>query len=244
MKPTDIIHPSWTPILGELYKSKLSKLSTEVIPNIICYPKKDSIFRVLSMPIDSIKVVVIGQDPYPTPNYANGLAFAVNINNKVPVSLANIRKELIDSNCLELHTAYAGNWQTLEHWEEQGIFLLNTALTVESGKPASHTRYWEDFIKTLVYYIASKHPSIWLLWGRNAQQLCNSMPRKEVFHVKGYTRELIEELPINPYWNYVLTAPHPAAESYNNGNAGFFGCDHFYFVNKILDKKGLKKINW
>ena len=243
MKPTDIIHESWSPLLGELYQEQLLKLNTEVLPNCISYPQKENIFRVFRMPLSAIKVVIIGQDPYFIPDLANGLAFAVNENTKVPASLRNIRKELIDSEMISLHSAHAGNWQTLEHWEEQGVFLLNTALTVESGKPGSHLLYWGNFIKKVVFFIAKNNHPVWLLWGRKAQSFELNMPSKEIYRVKGYTKETIAEIPINPHWNYVLKGSHPAAESYSS-NAGFFGCNHFYHVNKILDLKGQKQIHW
>lgn len=243
MKPTDIIHESWFPLLRELHQDKLLKLNTEILPNCISYPQKENIFRVFRMPLTSIRVVIIGQDPYFNPNLANGLAFAVNEKSKVPVSLRNIQKELTDSGVTSLHSAYAGNWQTLEHWEEQGVFLLNTALTVESGKPGSHLSYWEDFIKKVVYYIAKNNHCIWLLWGKKAQYFELHMPSKDIMRVEGYTKDNIGQIPISPYWNYLLKAAHPAAESYSS-NAGFFGCNHFYYVNTILDLKGQKQIIW
>lgn len=243
MNPTEIIHESWKPLLGELYQEKLSTLSYQVLPNILAYPQKENIFRVFKQPVSSIKVVILGQDPYHLPNYANGLAFAVNENNKVPSSLANIRKELLDS-CSLPQSFYAGSWQTLEHWEEQGIFLLNTALTVEAGKPASHLRYWEDFTRRVIWFISNEQPCIWLLWGKKAQSFKIYMSTKnKTIQVKGYTKETIEKIVADPYANYVLTASHPAAESYQK-DAGFYGCNHFYFVNKILEQLSLKTINW
>jgi len=244
MNPTDIIHESWKPLLGELHHGKLLKLNLEVLPNISAYPQKQNIFRVFRQPLSSIKVVILGQDPYPIPNYANGLAFAVNEGNKVPASLANIRKELLlNFEHTPPPSFFAGTWQTLEHWEEQGVFLLNTALTVESGRAGSHLRYWDEFTKRVVYYISQQHPCIWLLWGRKAQDYATYMSAKSIIRVKGYTKQTIEQIPIDPLKNYVLTAAHPAAEAYSS-NAGFFGCNHFYFVNKLLEQLSLNTINW
>ena len=195
MKPTDIIHSSWSPILGELNLEPMLKLNYEILPNSVYYPNKEQIFRVFRKPLQDIKVVILGQDPYPTPGNANGLAFAVNENKKVPVSLNNIRKELADNYPLSL--PFAGDWQTLEHWEEQGVFLLNTALTVESGKAGSHLKYWESFINKVVWYIGSFHPTIWMLWGRKAQSFTKNIPKSKIFEVKNYSKETISEIPIN-----------------------------------------------
>jgi uracil-DNA glycosylase len=249
MKPTDKIHFSWLPLLtGLLNQEEMLRLNQEVLPTSIYYPEKQNIFRVFQKPVSEIKVVILGQDPYPTPGNANGLAFAVNSDIKVPVSLKNIYKELENEKLLNQtlsHTLneYNPEWKTLEHWEEQGVFLLNTALTVESGKPGSHLKYWEDFTKKVIWYIASTNPCIWLLWGKKAQMFISNMPKKTLFDVKNYSKETIKDVPNSPYMNYILRAAHPATESYSS-NAGFFGCNHFSYVNTILEKKSLNKINW
>ena len=241
MKPTDIIHPSWNPILGELNLEPILKLNYEILPNSVYHPKKEQIFRVFQKPLQDIKVVILGQDPYPTPGNANGLAFAVNKNCNMPVSLRNIAKELANNYSLSL--PFAGDWKTLEHWENQGVFLLNTALTVESGNAGSHLKYWENFTKRVIWYISSFNPCIWLLWGKKAQSFSLNMPKSKKFEVKNYSRETITQIPINDDWNYILSAAHPAAEAYSK-DAGFFGCNHFYFVNKILEQKAQQTINW
>ena len=242
MKPTDIIHPSWMPLLhGELNQDIMLKLNHEILPNSVYHPKKEQIFRVFQKPLQDIKVVILGQDPYPTPGNANGLAFAINENCNMPVSLKNITKELVNNYPLSI--PFAGDWKTLEHWEEQGIFLLNTALTVESGNAGSHLKYWESFTKRVIWYISSFNPSIWLLWGKKAQSFSVNIPKSKKFEVKNYSKETINQIPINTDWNYILNAAHPAAEAYSK-DAGFFGCNHFYFVNKILDLQGQKQINW
>lgn len=241
MNPREIIHPSWSPILGELNLEYMLQLNYEILPNLVYHPKKEQIFRVLQKPVQDIKVVILGQDPYPTPGNANGLAFAVNQGIKLPVSLRNIQKEL-QSNYPSIFP-FAGDWQTLEHWEEQGIFLLNTALTVESGNAGSHLKYWENFTKRIVTFIANTTPCIWLLWGKKAQSFSLYIPKSKRFEVKNYSKETINHIPINADWNYILNAAHPAAEAYSK-DAGFFGCNHFYFVNKILELKAQTQINW
>lgn len=242
MKPTDIIHESWQPILSELNREQMLKLNYEILPNLVYYPNKENIFRVFRKPLQDIKVVILGQDPYPTKGNANGLAFAVNEGMKIPVSLKNIQKELADNypNLLP----FAGKWQTLEHWEEQGVFMLNTALTVESSNAGSHLKYWESFTNKVVHFIGTHNPAIWLLWGNKAQSFMRNIPKSKLYLVNNYSKQTIKEIPINDDWNYILKAPHPAAEAYAGGKAGFFGCNHFLFTNEILELKTQKQINW
>lgn len=240
MNPKDLIHSSWSEIAKELNYGPLYYLNTEVLPGISYQPPKDKIFRVFKNPLSNVRVVILGQDPYPTPGNANGLAFAVNAGNKIPKSLEIIQKEL--STQYPLSLPYAGDWQTLEHWEEQGVLLLNTALTVETGKAGSHLEYWQTFMQHLVHFISLNQPCIWVLWGRMAQKY--SMYIKNPLHVRGYTDETISQIPVSDDYNYIFTAPHPAAEAYGGGNAGFYGNKHFIYTNKILELKAQKQIQW
>lgn len=251
------MHESWNPIKGPLYDDPLATMNTIILPEINYYPKKEDIFNVFQTPVNDIKVVILGQDPYPTPGNANGLAFAVSENTPIPVSLRIIAQEI--SNCMDIKSESLidkmkplqelnnrelyTEWRTLKHWQEQGIFLLNTALTVESGKAGSHLLYWEDFTKRVISYISLKQPCIWLLWGKKAQSFAPYI-RGKVMYTSGYDKETIEFIPINSDFNYIMTAPHPAAEAYSGGKAGFFGCNHFYYVNSILKNKSLKEIKW
>lgn len=234
INPREQINEDWTPLLNLLYQEPLKTLSEEILPNISYQPKGENIFRVFEKPMTDIKVVILGQDPYPTPGDAIGLSF-INGTDKIPVSLRNIYKEITDSTNVETVNP--------KSWQEQGVFLLNTALTVETGKAGSHLKYWEDFTKRTISLIAEKHSCIWVFWGAKAQKFIPYI-HKNAFHVKGYNKETIEDMPINPDWNYILTAPHPAAEAYSGGKAGFFGCNHFYYINSILKNKSLKEINW
>lgn len=239
MNPTDLFHESWKPIMNLLFQEPLNELRNEILPNSLFYPEKHNIFRVFKMPVEDIKVVILGQDPYHGPKQANGLAFAVNREVPIPPSLRIIQSELGEG--IEW---YKEEWRTLEHWESQGVFLLNTALTVEAGKPASHLKYWEDFIKRVVNFISSRHSCVWLLWGRKAQVFSLSMLSNSQFNVDKHTMELLEQVPIAPHFNYILTAAHPAAEVYSNSPAGFIGCNHFTKANKILMKQKKKPIIW
>ena len=242
MNPLEIVDPSWRNIINSLsYQEPLQQLNEEILPNISYQPAKQDIFRVFETPVNKIRVVILGQDPYPTPGNAVGRAFAINENAKIPASLRIIREEIVQS--VPWSVEEISKWQTLDHWTEQGVFLLNTALTVETGRAGSHLKYWEEFTKRIISYISSEQPCIWMLWGRKAQ---NFIPyiKGEVFRVSGYDRETIKLISGNPYMNYVLTAPHPAAEAYAGGNAGFYKCNHFLFINEILIKNKQSPINW
>lgn len=243
MNPREVIHESWIPVISaELYKQPLQHLNEEILPNISYQPQSHNIFRAFEMPVNKIKVVILGQDPYPTPGDAIGKAFAVSLDTRVPVSLRNIRQETMSS--VGQYNVYChDNWKTLEHWSEQGVFLLNTALTVETGKAGSHLKYWEEFTKRIISFIAHTQPCIWILWGAKAQKF-RPYISKNIFSVKGYDINTIKEIPGDDKFNYILTAPHPAAEAYSGGNAGFYGCNHFLFINEILNKTRQSPINW
>lgn len=247
MNPKDIIHSSWQPLMSLLHQDPLLHLSSEILPNIRFYPEKENIFKVFRMPLQNIKVVILGQDPYHGPEQATGLAFAVNREIPAPPSLKNIYKEVCTTTGLmkfdhQVNEIPVG-WKTLEHWEKQGVFLLNTALTVEASNPNSHAKEWEFFTKKAVQYIAYNKPAIWLLWGRQAQNYTICMNSKSLVHVDKYNSSTIEHIPTSEDFNYILKAAHPAAESYRE-NAGFYGKNHFNLVNKILSKKRQQLINW
>lgn len=242
--PFEVIHESWRPLFTEFYKEEFLYFQHEIIPNISYYPEAINIFRVFSAPVSSIKVVILGQDPYHGIGQANGLAFAVKENIPVPPSLSIINIELMNEFNDRQSDALNKQWKTLEHWQEQGVFLLNTALTVEAGKPGSHLKYWESFIRKVVYFIGFQRPCIWLLWGKSAQSYMVNLPVKTVFEVRGYDEKTIQQIPANEDYNYVLKAAHPAAEVYTTKGAGFYGCNHFKYTNIILSKTNRKIINW
>lgn len=233
------IDESWNPIRSLLNQEPLTKLNTDILPNISYQPKQENIFKVFEQPLSSIKIVILGEDPSPIPGEAVGYAF-INGNNKKPVSLRNIEQEVLTSDPDRINDSGEIN---MKAWVDQGVFLLNTALTVETGRAGSHLRYWEEFTKKVVQLISSSQPCIWLLWGAKAQQF-RSYINLNSFSVSGYDSETIKEIPSNEDWNYILTAPHPAAEAYTGGKAGFFGCNHFYFTNEILKRLNKKEILW
>ena len=146
---------------------------------------------------------------------AIGLSF-INGTDKIPFSLKVIYKELENE-------GFAG--PDIKTWTEQGIFLLNSALTVESGKSGSHSFYWKNFTQSIIKFLSKENPCIWILLGKNAQEFkqCIYNP----FIVKGYDKNTIEELPLKLDSNYVLEAPHPEAEDYSGGKAGFYNSNIF-----------------
>lgn len=246
MNPLEIIDPSWRNIINSLsYQEPLQQLNEKILPNISYQPAKQDIFKVFETPVNKIKVVILGEDPYPTPGNAVGRAFAINENAKIPASLRIIKEEVYTNSGYNTYDRIKplDEWATLDHWTEQGVFLLNTALTVETGNAGSHLKYWEEFTKRIISYISSEQPCIWVLWGRKVQNFIPHI-KGEVFRVSGYDKETIKLIPGNSHMNYILTAPHPAAETYAGGNAGFYKCNHFLFINEILIKTKQSPINW
>ena len=171
-------------------------------------------------PYNKIKVVILGQDPYHKVGEAMGLCFSVPTNIKIPPSLRNIFKELKkDTGIDRLNT-------NLTDWAEQGVLLLNTALTVREHCANSHSKIWKEFTDKLINYISEKkkldnQKVIFILWGNNAIS----------------KRKLIDES-----FHYVLTAVHPSPLSANRG--GFFGCKHFSKCNEILKTEKKEEIQW
>jgi len=185
----------------------------------IIYPDQKDVFNAFVLTnFNDIKVVILGQDPYFSKHQAHGLAFSVPKFCIIPPSLKNIYKEL-NSDFKKKHTFNHG---CLENWSNQGVFLLNTILTVESGKPKSHAHIgWNIFTDKVISMInLYKTSIIFLLWGSDAQKKCNL---------------------INTNNHYILKAPHPSPLS---AWRGFFGCKHFSLTNKILIKNKKEPINW
>lgn len=213
----EVVHQSWYSILEPVLEgTEILKLRDIVLPNCIFHPEKPNIFRVFSMLLQEIKVVILGQDPYPTPGNAIGYAFAASEGTSKPVSFRNIEKEVG-------HKLDIG----LENWRNQGVFLLNTALTVETKRAGSHTHYWKDFTHKVLSQISKQVNPVWFLWGLQAAS---------------YKKVITLNSP-EDYGN-ILIAPHPAAEAYSGGKAGFFGCNHFQKANELLELKDKSIINW
>lgn len=184
----------------------------------VIYPSGANMFAAFkSTSLESVKVVVLGQDPYHGPNQAHGLSFSVPHGEAIPPSLRNIYQELKAS--LGIVPPAHGN---LNHWAEQGVLLLNSVLSVQAGMAASHQgKGWEQFTDTVVELINQKCSNVvFLLWGAYAQK-------------KGAKIDTSKHL--------VLKAPHPSPLS---AHRGFFGCNHFAKTNDYLQASGQATIAW
>lgn len=217
------LHESWkVPLLPEFEAEYMARLRSFLVAEKAAgkpiYPKGSEWFRAMDLtPLDQVRVVILGQDPYHGPGQAHGLCFSVKPGVPPPPSLGNIYKELQAD--LGISRPPHG---FLEHWAQQGVLLLNSVLTVEAGKAASHQgKGWERFTDAVIQLVNAREvPVVFLLWGAYAQ--------KKAAFVDG-TRHL------------VLKAAHPSPLSAHNG---FLGCRHFSQCNAFLESKGLVPIDW
>ena len=217
------LESSWLKVLKDEFEKPYMKnlsifLNNEKKKNKIIYPTGSKIFNALNLtPFTSVKVIILGQDPYHGQNQANGLSFSVEIGNKIPPSLQNIFKEL--NSDLNILPSQHGD---LSNWAKQGVLLLNTILTVESSKPSSHSnKGWEIFTDKILHSLSSlKENLVFILWGKKAEEKIS----------------LIDESK-----HKILKSPHPSPYSANNG---FFGSQPFSKTNFFLESKNIDKINW
>jgi uracil-DNA glycosylase len=186
------------------------------------YPPRGQRLRALELtPLDQVKVVILGQDPYHGPGQAHGLCFSVPEGVQVPPSLVNIYKELEDD--LGVTRRPDGN---LERWAKQGVLLLNNCLTVEAGRAASHAgKGWEAITDAAVAAVARREqPSVFILWGNHARTKAAKVPE------------------LGPGTHHlVLTSPHPSPLS---AHSGFFGSKPFSKANAFLEANGRGAIEW
>jgi uracil-DNA glycosylase len=233
------VHESWIPLLHSLaYKEPLMSF-LDSLSKISFQPQLTQIFRVFEMPVQDIKVVILGQEPYSMPQVSNGLAYAAQKGMATPKLLLKIDEELSSQGPAEV--MYMEDFQTLEHLEEQGVFLFNTALTVATGSAGSHYNHWRKFTETVVSFISNECPCIWLLWGANP--LSYSIKISNPLLVKGYDEKTIKEIPTDVKLNYVIPGSHPAATFFEKAE-GSFSNHGFNYANVILAKKSLKQIIW
>ena len=182
------------------------------------FPRQDEWFRALDLtPLNKVRVVILGQDPYHGEGQAHGLCFSVQPGVRPPPSLVNIYKELESD--LGLPRPKHG---FLEHWAKQGVLLLNSVLTVEIGQAASHQRKgWEEFTDEIIRTVNAKvDPVVFMLWGAYAQKKAEFVDGKR---------------------HLVLKAAHPSPLSAHNG---FLGCRHFSKANVFLSANGQAPIDW
>ncbi|MDR0755006.1 MAG: uracil-DNA glycosylase [Prevotellaceae bacterium] len=216
------IEESWKHILQSEFDSPYFEKITEFVKSEInaginVYPPGKLMFTAFEKtPFDKLKVVMLGQDPYHGRRQAHGLCFSVQYGVKPPPSLINIYKEI--QNDLGITPPNHG---CLEKWAEQGVFMLNSILTVRANEPASHSKIgWETFTDAVIRKISeNKNGVVFLLWGNFARS-------KKVL--------------IDTQKHFVLEAAHPSPLA---GNA-FSGCKHFSKTNELLEQQGLEPINW
>lgn len=220
----DKITDNWFHVLKQEFEKpyffELERKVSDAYSKNECLPKAENIFNAFNdCDFDQLKVVIIGQDPYPTPGHANGLCFSVENDVKpLPKSLINIFKELETD--LNIPLPENGN---LKRWAKQGVFLLNTVLTVKAGEPNSHKNFgWQKFTNAVIKTISEqKENVVFLLWGGQAKQKA----------------KLIDESK-----HKILTSGHPSPLSANRGY--WFGNKHFSQTNTFLESKGLSGIKW
>jgi len=217
------LEPGWRERLrGEFEQPYMSELKRFLLAERErgrrIFPKGSEWFRALDLtPLEQVRVVILGQDPYHGAGQAHGLCFSVQPGVPPPPSLVNIFKELESD--LGIRPARHG---LLDHWAKQGVLLLNSVLTVEMGRAASHRdRGWERFTGAVVAAVNAKpEPVVFLLWGSYAQ-------KKAAF--------------VDQSRHLVLKAPHPSPLS---AHSGFFGCRHFSKANAFLQNRSLPPIDW
>ena len=213
---------TWNEILAEEmqkdYYQELQAFVQKRRAEVRVFPEEKNVFNALELtPFESVKVVILGQDPYHGFGQAHGLSFSVQKGIPLPPSLKNIYKELQEDIGGDLPTE-----GDLSHWAKQGVLLLNTVLTVEEGNANSHKGMgWERLTNRLIESLNElKHPVIFILWGKPAQDK--------------------EKLITNPN-HVILKAPHPSPLS---AYRGFFGSKPFSRVNDILIQQGQTPIRW
>ncbi|HRU62986.1 MAG TPA: uracil-DNA glycosylase [Paludibacteraceae bacterium] len=216
------IEPTWQTVLQPEFDKDYFIRLTDFVKNEYktrqIFPPGSLIFNAFNLcPYDKVKVVILGQDPYPNEGQAHGLCFSVNENVEFPPSLMNIFKEIQ----AEFGKPIPKNGN-LTRWAEQGVLLLNAILTVQAHLPTSHQgKGWEIFTDAVIRKLATeKEHLVFMLWGNYAQQ-------KGAF--------------IDPNRHLVLKSSHPSPLS---ANRGFFGNQHFMLANQYLKAHGEKEIDW
>jgi len=217
------IEASWKEALKEefdkpYFENIVKYLKAEKELKRIIYPAGQNIFNAFdTTPIDRVKILILGQDPYHGAGQAHGLCFSVRKNVPPPPSLVNIFKELKTD--IGIESPSNGD---LTPWAEQGVFLLNASLTVRAGEPMSHSKIgWAEFTDAVIKKISDEREhAVFVLWGRFAQE---------------------KERLINAARHLILKSAHPSPLSANNG---FFGCRHFSKANEYLAKCGIDPVDW
>ena len=217
-----MIGNDWDSVLKEEFEKdyflKIKEYVCEEYENKTIYPPRDEIFNAFILtPLSNVKVVILGQDPYHEKGQAHGLAFSTPEGRPIPRSLKNIFKEINQEYDYPIPSSGC-----LESWARQGVFLLNTVLTVEDGNANSHSDCgWQIFTDNVIKILNNQdNPIVFLLWGKQAEKK--------------------KELITNPN-HLVLITSHPSPFS---ARRGFLGSNHFIKTNEFLKEKGMDEIDW
>lgn len=226
MNPEQIVGTSWAPIIGDEfskpYMQKISKIVRFHRHHYNVFPSSERVFRAFyETPYEKVKVVIIGQDPYPTEGHADGLAFSsgeriyptiLDIPHSLKIIFEEVERDVGKGLLLYQNP-------DLGRWARQGVLLLNTALTVVEDRPGSHSNIgWDQLVRTTIAKLNAKENQIvYLLWGRQAQSFIPFIKRHHEY----------------------LTAYHPAARNHE-----FKGCRHFSKCNSILELSNQEPVNW
>lgn len=217
-----MIGNDWDSVLEDEFKKdyflKIKEFVSEEYETKTIYPPRDEIFNAFKFtPLANVKVVILGQDPYHEAGQAHGLAFSTPDGRPIPRSLKNIFKEINEEYDYPIPESGC-----LEKWAEQGVFLLNTVLTVEDGNANSHSKCgWQTFTDNVIEILNNqKQPIVFMLWGKQAEKK--------------------KELITNPN-HLVLITSHPSPFS---ARRGFFGCNHFRLANEFLKENKKEEIDW
>lgn len=216
------LDPSWKALLADEFEKPYFKELTDFVRqaylSAVVYPAPANIFHALDLcPVDQVRVVILGQDPYHGPRQAHGLSFSVAEGVRPPPSLQNIFKELQSD--IGIVPPASGD---LSKWEAQGVLLLNASLTVEAGKPNSHQgKGWERFTDAIIKRLTeTREGLVFILWGKFAQQKAEYIDSSK---------------------HLVLKAAHPSPYSAANG---FFGSKPFSKTNEYLTRQGRPPVEW
>lgn len=216
---SELIHPSWAsalePVAGTI-TAMGDFLRREVREGRGYLPEGENVLRAFTIPVDEVRVLVVGQDPYPTPGHAIGLSFAVAPHvHPLPKSLVNIHRELVD----DIGVPPPSNGD-LTPWAEQGVMLLNRSLTVTPGSPSSHRgKGWEAVTDRAIEVLARRDgPLVAILWGADARRLAPALGRERCI-------ESVHPSPLSAY-------------------KGFFGSRPFSRTNDLLVRQGAAPIDW
>jgi uracil-DNA glycosylase len=221
------IEESWRRVVGaefdKDYMGELREFLRGELRSRQIYPPKDRWFRAFELtPFESVRVVILGQDPYHGANQAHGLCFSVQSGVKLPPSLVNIFLEIAREFGVEKSAAERATSGDLSAWAQSGVLLLNSVLTVAANEAASHgKRGWERFTDVCISALNERRENlVFMLWGNYAK---SKIPL------------------IDPARHLVLSAAHPSPLS---AHSGFFGCDHFKIANQYLQDRGITPIDW